>query len=114
MRMIIAALVFAFGISGEAKAGYFYDGNSLYEKCSGSSNYDQGACTAYIAGAQDLLNFWNDGGKIKFVCMPGEARAGQISDVVKKWLNDNPSQRHFPAAMLISKALIEVFPCPKE
>ncbi|MCZ6606103.1 MAG: Rap1a/Tai family immunity protein, partial [Alphaproteobacteria bacterium] len=45
-------------------------------------------------------------------CIPSdEVPIRQLTDVVKKWLEDHPAVRHYPARGLVAQALSEVFPC---
>ncbi|WP_363117903.1 Rap1a/Tai family immunity protein [Marivita sp. XM-24bin2] len=45
------------------------------------------------------------------VCLPLGVERGQMIDVVIKYLDANPAQRHNPARMLTWLALLEAFPC---
>ena len=47
-----------------------------------------------------------------FVCMPNGANYGQANDIVKKFLEENPSKRHEPAFQLVYSALVSVWRCP--
>jgi hypothetical protein len=112
MRMIIAALVIAFGVSGGVKAGRF-DGNTLQEWCTSSDRWGMGACRGYIAGARDMLLDWKNNitENWSVVCEPEGVTAGQAAAVVIKWLNEHPEKRHEGAQMLVFMALNEAFPC---
>lgn len=44
-------------------------------------------------------------------CIPGKVTNGQLEKVMRKWLYENPSQRHMSMKVLIFKALREVYPC---
>ncbi len=45
---------------------------------------------------------------------PGGVTQGQFTDIVKKYLNDNPAQLHRDADVLVLDALTQAFPCPKK
>jgi hypothetical protein len=114
MRMIIAALVIAFGISGEANAG-FLRGNKLHSLCTGVPA-DRSRCYNYIIGAFDMLDNWNKSYEMdptldKFMCIPNNITSTQIVDVVEKWVRDNPEKRHDPAVAAVILAATEAFPC---
>jgi Ssp1 endopeptidase immunity protein Rap1a len=46
-------------------------------------------------------------------CPPGGVTNKQIIDIVRRYLEDNPETRHEAAYVLISRALVKSFPCPK-
>jgi hypothetical protein len=45
------------------------------------------------------------------VCLRDKVTAGQVRDVVLKYLSDYPQFRDMPATVLIGLALHEAFPC---
>jgi hypothetical protein len=45
------------------------------------------------------------------ICIPQRATRGQIVDVVKLHMQQNPKDRHSPAVTLVVVALREAFPC---
>ena len=83
------------------------DGNELFEDCQKGrgGNFSDGACAGYIVGAHDAYE--GVGG----FCVPAEANAGQIIDVVKIYLRDHPEKRHLSGSRLILQALKEKVPC---
>jgi hypothetical protein len=44
-------------------------------------------------------------------CSPENVTAGQVSDMVKRYLDNNPSTRHKTAESLINLALKQAWPC---
>jgi hypothetical protein len=48
-----------------------------------------------------------------YVCVPKGANYGQASDIVKKFLDENPARRHEPALQLVYESLIQVWRCTK-
>jgi hypothetical protein len=126
MRMTLAAAMFI--IPTMAAAG-FYDGNKLHQACHESLS----TVTGYLAGWYDTRDLdikrtraaakktSDPGGTITLhilatdmgggICLPENATLGQITDVVCKYLKDNPTMRHFTASSLTDIALREAFPC---
>ena len=43
--------------------------------------------------------------------MPKGVLAGQLTEVVKKWLREHPAEWHYTADSLVAKTFDEVFPC---
>jgi hypothetical protein len=44
-------------------------------------------------------------------CVPDKVSVGQMGDVVQKYLNDNPAERHKHSTELVSTAMRRAFPC---
>ncbi len=97
--IIIAALV-----CGSAHAA-FYTGNDLWERLNGTEAQKLIAL-GYIGGVADSLDS-------RIVCMPSVS-LGQTRDVVKQYLENNPSVRHFSADSLIQNVLSSMWPCAKK
>ena len=94
-------------------------GNTLFEQCTRERDsatywYDDATCTAYIQGfvegATSFQELWPKE-RPKAICLPAKATAGQIRDVVVKYLNQHPERRHLPAMMSILTATVAAFPC---
>lgn len=51
--------------------------------------------------------------KVRYFCVPDQVYSTQLSDIVKKYLENNPKNRHWSAAMLSRYALVEAYPCAK-
>jgi hypothetical protein len=90
--------------------GSYVNGNALFEYCEGGDNLRStdspiqwGQCWGYILGVADLA----DG---KAFCLPDAVTAGQLIDIVKIWLRDNPHKRHYSADSLVAFALKEKVP----
>ncbi|MCA1381269.1 hypothetical protein I6F34_10505 [Bradyrhizobium sp. BRP05] len=108
----------------------FFNGNELHTSCSFNN---QSGISAYVAGVFDktladhaIANFHIPSSEIdrnpnlgfvsraiKPFCLPETATLKQVKDVVCKWLNQNPAQRHLSGAPLVQTALAEAFPCKK-
>jgi len=96
MKSIIATLGMMIALSSAAHAG-FYDGNELHQHCSDvNSPYYEGFCIAYIAAAADDMPCLNNVENLN---------AGQVRDVVKKYLNDHPERRQYNANFLSRNAI---------
>ena len=85
----------------------FLSGNDLLSRIESDSIYLQGMAMGYIVGSTDATyRVWH--------CTPSTATAGQVQDVVRKYLRENPSVRHFSADSNVAVALSLVWPCPKK
>jgi hypothetical protein len=47
-------------------------------------------------------------------CLPANVTSQQITDIVCKWLEDNPGNRHYTARGAVFSALGDPFPCLEE
>jgi Ssp1 endopeptidase immunity protein Rap1a len=72
-------------------------------------------CSGYIAGVNDATIAYVSGtnGTKRLYCVPPEANMEQLTRVVRKSLDDNPSQLHLPSSVLVVGALRNAFPCTK-
>lgn len=94
-----------------AAGGAFLTGNDLLARC----ETNRSACINYVLGVSDALSFFEDAGASKsFICTTTNVTAGQMTDVVIKYLKDNPAVRNQGAAGLTWSALTDAFPCPKK
>jgi hypothetical protein len=107
----LAALLTA----GEGRADYL-NGQKLYDSC---KDEDLALyCIGYIVGVYDAgigigigtdKRQWYD---TWAACVPeGRVSAGQLVEVVKKWMREHPANWHFGAASLVAEALRDSFPC---
>jgi hypothetical protein len=60
----------------------------------------------YIVGVADM-------GRGFVNCMPENATAGQINDMVKNYLINTPADRHLTGDVIVNKVLKAVWPCAK-
>lgn len=97
------------------------DGNELYAELQTRNKITSGQASpivatdlvlanyaaGYVKGAVDSAN----GGAF---CVPSGILVGQITDVVFRYLDTHPEQRHQSAHLLVITALKEKFPCAKK
>ena len=119
MKLIIIALGMIFSSSCFAITG-----NQLYELYTDKPEDRWADPILYVMGFVDsqIISHGLEKGMAEedkrqavspiFVCMPNTANFGQANDVVKKFLEENPSKRHKPAFTLVYEALITVWRCP--
>jgi hypothetical protein len=101
MKKIIACLLIVPSIA----SGQFTSGNDLLSDMNGV-NVNKSMALGYVIGVVDALN------KI-VICPPLNVTAGQVSDIIKKHLEDNPDIRHYSADSIIANKLASVWPCKK-
>jgi len=96
----------------------FFDGNGLHNLCKTSRAFANG----YITGATDFNDMnmaaIGEDGKVvvpkKFICIPPGTIVEQVTDVACKYLLDHPEERQLPAPVLVYKALLQAWQCPKQ
>jgi len=119
MRGLILGLAVGLAVlltSGEGRAGYI-TGRDLNEVCNKDNYYSKGQCLGYIEGVHDAGSLidkatdkrqWDSDWT---ACVPKGVTAGQLWEVVKKWLREHPADWHYTADSLVANALAEAFPC---
>lgn len=101
-----AAVVAALLMSSAGHATSFYDGNELLDRLSRPApDYKVGVAFGYVIGIADAYADTR-------ICTPKNVTAGQVVDVVHKWLKDTPSERHYTADSLVLHVLSSTWPCP--
>jgi hypothetical protein len=99
MKKLIATLLF---VPCMAHAE-FMTGNNLHAKINGDFG-DKMLALGFIQGVFDVyVNVT--------ICSPSNITVGQVSDMVRSYLDNNPSTRHKTAESLINQALKQVWPC---
>ena len=108
--MLRLSIVLMLLLGSPARAAV-YSGNTLLDRCNDNENVSWGACLGYITAVSDVLN----GGDVIAgwkACNPKNVTPGQARDIVVRWLEENPKERHYSANSLVAIALSEAFPCP--
>jgi hypothetical protein len=92
-----------------ATAG-FKDGNALKRDLETTELFSYGYGFGYVIGVADAYDQ-------VFFCLPsGQSgvTAGQLKDVVLRYLKEHPENLHFTAPSLIFEALKKFWPCPQQ
>ena len=99
MKKLIAALLM---IPTVSYAG-FMDGNKLLQYLESRSDMENTHAWGYIIGIHDSFD--------EHICTGNGVSVKQVSDVVRKFLVENPAQRNIDASVLVLVALGTAFPC---
>lgn len=100
MKKVIFAAAAVLCFSAQAE---FKDGNRLYSEMTGSQ-MNQMAAIGYVTGVADALM------DISY-CAPNNITAGQIFDMTKQYLEEQPQLRHVSADRIINRVLSRTWPC---
>lgn len=103
MKTLIAAALLAATTTASAQ---YVNGNGLLKDLRGGSN-DRMFALGYIAGVADAYDE-------DVFCLPPRTQLGQIRDIVTKFLEENPKERHNHAGVLVLVPLMESYPCKKK
>jgi hypothetical protein len=88
----------------------FRNGNSLLEDCQAPAGAPGSiVCAGYVFAIADVQLYGDIGGVRS--CVPANVTGKQVIDVVTRYLQQHPEQRHYGAASLVAHALSENFPC---
>lgn len=71
---------------------------------------DGSFCGGYVLGVVDALISASATTETTY-CIPANADSGQLVRVVAKYLNDNPAKLNDPAGVLVTKSIVDAFPC---
>jgi len=113
MRTLTIALLLLFvptmSIAYDGSFRERFDGNELKEfmDYKDSTRFQSGFAQGFVMGLSIGLS------GIGYFCPPPGSIQGQGYDVVKKYLEDHPENRHESAAVLAMDALRQSFPCEK-
>jgi hypothetical protein len=102
MKKIIATLLF---VPAMVQAE-FVTGNTLFKDMNGDV-VDKSIALGYVMGVSDAYTNVT-------VCLPANVTAGQVQDVVKRYLENNPDKRHYTADSLVRDSLEKVWPCKQQ
>lgn len=105
-KFIAGAILFGFVIASNAQpVNSIYSGNKLYEQLTGDT-LSQLQATSYIVGAIDMV--------IPAYCIPSHVPIGKLVELIKTALQNNPANRHKPAAEFVIAILKKEYSCKQE
>ncbi len=102
MKKLIVGLLF---VPAMAQAE-FMSGNGLLKDMNGDV-VDKSIALGYVMGVSDAYTNVT-------VCVPDNVTAGQVQDIVRRYLENNPDKRHYAADSLIRDSLEKVWPCRQQ
>ena len=88
-----------------AASADFYSGNDLLERMQDPAR--SAIAMGYVAGVSDM-------GSGEYHCAPPDVTLGQVRDMVRQYLINNPTNRHMSAAVLVTLPMMNAWPCPQK
>src|SRR5262245_572233 len=89
-----------------------WTGNDWEADCAAPEAYKHLACLEYARGVREGLEVWRMMSRsTALVCIPGEVTTGQIVEVDRKFIKENPEHRHLPIRILLTRAFKVAWPC---
>lgn len=115
MRRALVLLVVLAAMRPVPASAQFYTGNKVYTECTADENaatYNvaRALCLGFVVGVYDVVVPLIRSSGESALCVPDGVTLGQVTDVVIKYLRDNPAKRNNPAASLVTEALLEAWP----
>jgi hypothetical protein len=107
MKTLAMAALVSFAFTPARAMLYNNSGNDLYKFCSSRpGSFESGMCVGLVSAYFESLH-------IGFVCKAenDSITPKQLIDIVMKFYNDYPNQRHRPAMIGASAALLRAFEC---
>lgn len=99
------ALAFALALWATSAQAEWMDGNQLEDMCVSTSALDRGLCLSYVMGVLDGARF-----QAQPLKTPDGTSAGQVRDVVVRYLANHLEGKAQPARMIIKVAVVEAWP----
>jgi hypothetical protein len=116
MRKLLITTAAALAMLGGPEPSIAMTGNDLLKYCEDSRNHL--FCRGYIGGIADIMQHLTandpDGANARdglTWCPDDGVTAGQLADMVRRQLRDEPGFRHHQAYMLVTIYLSLAFPC---
>lgn len=108
---LVIALSFMAGAAraAEGNALRWFDGNLLWGFC--KSDPPSLICSGYVIGVADAMVHGQEGVGGWHACYRANQTPGQLTDVVKLWLQNHPEKRDYEGSGLVAEALAQAFPC---
>jgi len=107
---LVAGIIIALLLASTPAKAEFFSGNDLATKLNSSSTIDQAVALGFIQGVFDVY--------VRItICPPNNGAgitAGQLNDMIKNYLNNNPALRHHTAESIINEALKALWPCKQQ
>ncbi|OYX64370.1 MAG: hypothetical protein B7Y89_01780 [Novosphingobium sp. 32-60-15] len=102
LRLTLVASLAALSTPAHAE---WMDGNQLHDTCATPAPLDRAMCLSYVIGVLDGLRYLPQP-----PVTPKGATAGQVRDVVAKYLIDHPEMRDQQARILVRAAVASAWP----
>ncbi len=103
MKKLFTILVCVMSLSAHAQ---IKTGNRLLQDLNGEHAERMNAF-GYIAGVTDMAQGFVS-------CSPAGSTLGQVVDMTKLYLENNPAIRHLAADVIVTRVLSSTWPCPKK
>lgn len=109
-RLIILGIVLIMSTPSTAadQQNPFESGNSFIRLCD-SSRYVV-ACTTFTMG---VFQGYQLGTAKSDICLPSGVDTGQLGEVGRKYIRENPERAHWTVSPLLVNSWLKAFPCPK-
>jgi hypothetical protein len=108
-RLFLASALLVTPIA--AHATEWQTGNTLMRNCQSSQPAPYGVCLGYIEGIAGVLGL-NPVNEFQ-ACIPTGVEAGQLQEVVVRFIARDPTTRHMAATGIVAAAFAAAWPCPK-
>jgi hypothetical protein len=102
MKKLLVALLF---VPAMAQAE-FRTGNQLLAEIQSTEVVERMLSLGYIMAIADNMRYINH-------CPPNTVTAGQLQDMVRIYLLNNPQTRHRTADVIIMEIMKQAWPCPR-
>lgn len=117
MKSVLAVVIAIFVFSTSLPAYALPDGRELHSDCTRGNPFSEGYCEGFVVGVLSAhMSPWVvslQKGR-KYFCIPGNVTFRQMTEIVEKYLAENPSRHRYRADTNVWTAITEAFPCSKD
>ena len=116
MKSMLAAVVAVVALLAAEPTHALQNGSELNSDCARGNAFSEGYCEGFIIGVLSAhMSPWviNLQKGRTYFCIPGDLTFKQITEVVQKFMVDNPGRSRYRADINIWTAATEAFPCSK-
>lgn len=106
MKHIAAALALAWPLAASAVTG-----NELYTWRTQNVQLYRGYVMGFVEGARSTEYANPDTKLVERLCLPEGVTFGQVGDIIGRYLEQHPENRHMDAAAISWHATVSSFPC---
>lgn len=116
MKSVFAVVIAVFALLAAEPARALQNGSELHSDCTRGNPFSEGYCEGFIVGVLSAhLSPWviNLQKGRTYFCIPGNLNFKELTEIVEKYLVENPSRRRYRADINVWTAMTEAFPCSK-
>jgi hypothetical protein len=117
MKSVFAAAITLLVFSTLSPVHALPDGRELHTDCARGNAFSEGYCEGFVVGVLAAhMSPWvvNLQKGRRYFCIPGNVTFKQMTEIVEKYLAENPGRHRYRADTNVWTAMTEAFPCSND